>query len=58
MNLLGLSDVLKNVEKLGFTQKKILAHNILLAIAETCPIGGEAEYFYEAAKVLTEGDDD
>lgn len=56
MDLSGLADVLKNIEKLGFTQKKILAHNVLLAIAETCPTGGEAEFFYELAEVLTDED--
>lgn len=56
MKLNEATENLKNVEKLGFTQKKILAHNILLAIAETCPIGGEAEYFYEVAEVLTDED--
>ena len=54
MKLLEVAEILKNMEKLGFTQKKILAHNILLSIAETCPTGGEAEFFYEAAEVLTD----
>lgn len=54
MELSEAAEILKNVEKLGFTQKKILAHNIILAIAETCPTGGEAEFFYEAAEVLTD----
>lgn len=54
MKLLEAAENLKSVEKLGFVQKKILAHNILLAIAETCPTGGEAEFFYQLAEVFTD----
>lgn len=54
MKLSEAAENLQTVEKLGFVQKKILAYNILLSIAETCPTGGEAEFFYEAAEVLTD----